>query len=169
MALGAPEQDGYGDDPHEDGAEVGVIFEWNRPGHVRPETTYVNHGAILRGRIADIPPGKWIDSAYTTYRCMGPMLYRGFTFNAVRLGGADATIRTNTGSIKAEYNDQDILDGFGPSRVPPRIAFKLKPARGAIEREIADLLKAKPNEPPAMMEVDLNDARFRQIPEYTLL
>ena len=53
--LEAPEQDGYGGDSAEDGMEIGVVFDGNHPGHGRPETTYVNHGAILCERITDIP------------------------------------------------------------------------------------------------------------------
>ena len=60
--------------------------------------------------------------------------------------------------MKQEYVDQDVHGGFGPSRILPRGAFKLLPARGAIGREITDLLKAKPHEPPAMIEVDLRDS-----------
>ena len=67
-------------------------------------------------------------------------------------------------SKPSEYVDRDISDGFDPSRIPPRVAFKLLPARAAIEREITDLLLAKPNEPPAMMEISLNDSRYAAIP-----
>ena len=65
---------------------------------------------------------------------------------------------------KAEYSDQDILDGFDPSRIPPRVAFKLAPARLAIEREITDLLQPKAHEPPAMIEIDLRDSRYSAVP-----
>lgn len=41
------------------------------------------------------------------------------------------------------------------------VAFKLPPAMEAIEREIADILKSKPNEPPDMIEVPINDSRLR--------
>ena len=46
----------------------------------------------------------------------------------------------------------------------PRVEFKLLPAREAIGREITDPIKAKPHEPPAMIEVDLHDSRYRSIP-----
>ena len=66
--------------------------------------------------------------------------------------------------MNRQYIDQDILDGFDPSRVPPRVAFKLLPARAAIEREITDLLQPKNHEPPAMVEVALGDSRYRTVP-----
>ena len=43
-------------------------------------------------------------------------------------------------SKKDEYSDDDVLENFDPSRVPPRVAFRLIPAREAIEKEINDLI-----------------------------
>ena len=49
------------------------------------------------------------------------------------------TNNTNTDVV----TDQDILDHFDPSRLPPRIAFRMPQARAAIEKEITDLLKSQ--------------------------
>ena len=59
--------------------------------------------------------------------------------------------------------DDDIVDSFDPSRIPPRIAFRLEKAREAIVKEITDLLTPHGKEPPAMIEVDLGEAKYRQI------
>ena len=147
----------------EDSHDVGVIFHSMSPSHAAMEGSYVNHGAILCERILDLPPGDRLDATYSTYHAMGPMLAKGFTYSTA------ATIESQVPQRKhnretTEYIDQDILDGFDPSRIPPRVAFKLQPARIAIEKEITDLLTAKPHEPPAMIEVALNDSRYAKIP-----
>lgn len=63
----------------------------------------------------------------------------------------------------AEYTDDDAVRRFGPSRFPPRVALRLDAARKAIEVEIADLLASRPNQTPAMLEIDLDDSRFRHL------
>ena len=148
----------------EDAMDVGVVIDAQHPGHATVEGTFVNHGSILCERITDVSTGNRLDSTSTTFPVMGPMLADGFKF-----GLADQLMNPHTAFESrrippSEYVDQDILDGFDPSRIPPRVAFKLLPARIAIEREITDLLLAKPNEPPAMIEIALNDSRYSGIP-----
>ena len=46
-----------------------------------------------------------------------------------------------------DWADESILNQFGPSRIPPRIAIKLKGAREAIVKEIDDLLLTHDNAP----------------------
>ena len=53
-----------------------------------------------------------------------------------------------------EWDDGDIANMFGPSRIPPRLEIHLKGAGEAIVKEIDDLLtRARP--PPSMIQVDL--------------
>ena len=58
----------------------------------------------------------------------------------------DARIDTATGEIEeivkgeSPWRDDEIVDSFDPSRLPPRIVIKLLGARKAAEKEINDLL-----------------------------
>ena len=63
-----------------------------------------------------------------------------------------------------EYTDEDVLHRFGPSRLPPRVAYRIDATRKAIETEITDLLATKTGVAPAMMGINLNDPRFRHLP-----
>ena len=159
--LESPEQDGYGDD---DTMDIGMIIDTHQPGHQWPHSTYVNYGSLICERLPDISAGSQLDATHSTYYHMGPMLPKGFTFTLHAQDRTDALILATRESQKKEYLDQDILDGFDPSRIPPRIAFKLAPARAAIEREITDLLQPKAHEPPAMIEIDLRDSRYTMVP-----
>ena len=47
----------------------------------------------------------------------------------------------------APWLGDDVVGNFDPSRIPPRIAFRLEKARTAIEKEITDLLTAHGQEP----------------------
>ena len=161
QALDAPEQDGYG------GAEsldIGVVFGGQQPGHVIPEGTYVNHGSLMCDRIAESPPGDRLEATYSTYYAMGPMLEKGFSCGNRWTCPSPERIHMARESKTQEYVDQDILDGFAPSRIPSRVAFELAPTRAAVGRAISDLPKAKPNEPPAMIEIALNDSRYTAVP-----
>ena len=159
-ALGAPEQDSYGP---EDSHDVGIVFEGRQLGHTAPEGTCVNFGSLICDRIADIAPAGRMDLAYSTYFEMETMLGDGFRFEDYADASTTEAIHAMRKLNTQEYAAQDILDGFDPSGAPPRIAFKLAPSRLEIEREITDLLRAKPNEPPAMIEVALNDSRYLPI------
>ena len=64
---------------------------------------------------------------------------------------------------KEMYTDQDVIDHFDPSRIPPRVAFQVPQARLAIEKEISDLLKSTPGHPPALIEIALDDPRYRHL------
>ena len=141
-----------------------MIIDTQQPGRQWPHNTYVNHGSILCERIPDMPTENKLDATHSTYYHMGPMLSKGFTFNLYSHEPTEAPIFSTRESRKEEYCDQDILGGSGPSGIPPRIAFKLAPARVAIEREITDLLQPKAHEPPAMIEIDLRDSRYTMVP-----
>lgn len=62
-----------------------------------------------------------------------------------------------------ELSDRDILDHFGPSRLPPRASFRMPLALGAIEKEITDLLKEQHWAPPAMIEISLGYPQYRHL------
>ena len=64
---------------------------------------------------------------------------------------------------KEMYTDQDVIDHFDPSRIPPRVAFQVPQARLAIGKEISDLLKATPGRPPALIEIALDGPRYRHL------
>ena len=70
---------------------------------------------------------------------------------------------TSTG-IPDGYTDDDVLRRFGPSRLPQRVAFRIDAARKAIETEITDFLATRTGVTPSMLEIDLNDSRFRHLP-----
>ena len=159
-ALEAPDQDVYGG---EDSLDIGLICETQRPGHVRPEDTYLTHGPLICGRISEIRSSLHLDSTDTNFYGMGHMLTNGFTYqqHACRVTGKQSAVNRKTPPL--EYLDQGILDGFDPPRVSPRVSFKLAPARAAIDREITDFLAAKPHGPPGMMEVALSDSRYLKV------
>ena len=144
--------------------KIGAMFDGRQPGHVFPESTFANPGAILCDRIADVAPAGRMGSTFSTYYHMGPLLPKGFDFENRSNSPCQTAIFASRTDAKQEYVDQDIPDGFGPSGIPPLVDFKLTPEMGANEREITDLLKAKTNEPPAMIEVALSDSRFRTVP-----
>ena len=122
------------------------------------------HGSLICDRISEFSPADRLDPTYSTYYSMGPMIANGFKFGIRPNVPPAETIRATRTLNTSEYVDHDILGGFGPSRMPPRVAFKLLTARTAIEREIANLLLAKPNGPPSIIEVPLNDSRYASVP-----
>ena len=73
------------------------------------------------------------------------------------------TEESPTKHADAWWYEDEIVDQFDPSRIPPRIAFRLEKARDAIEKEITDLLTAHGNAPPAMLEVDITLPQYRSI------
>ena len=64
----------------------------------------------------------------------------------------------------SESIDAEIMSKFDPSRIPPGIAFQSPQARTAIGKEITDLLTPHAKVPPAMMEIDLADSKYRHLP-----
>ena len=62
------------------------------------------------------------------------------------------------------YTDDEVTHRFDPSRLPPRVAFRIDAARKAVETETTDLLDTKPGSAPAMLEISLHDSRFRHLP-----
>ena len=159
--LEAPEQDGYGG---EDAMDLGLVINSLQPGTTRPEPTFLLNGSLICDRISDMTPGERLDQTYCNTYFMGPMLRDGFTFETQSREGVRIKEPSRKKETSHQYVDQDILGGFGPSRIPPRVAFKLSPARMAIEREITDLLQSKNHEPPAMIEVASDDSRYRSAP-----
>ena len=92
------------------------------------------------------------------------MREKGFSFKSHWARPADESIRATLMLKTQEYADRDKLGGFGPSRIPPRAASKLEPARVKIECGTSDFAKAKPSEPPAMVEVALGYPRYLTAP-----
>lgn len=84
---------------------------------------------------------------------------------------ADVNINATTGEIEnamavdSPWLEDDIVDSFGPSRLPPRVVIKFPGDRKAAWKEINDLIAPHGAEPPAMVEVALNDSRFRPVPK----
>ena len=157
QVLDSPEQG-------EDAMEIRVMFDGLHPGHVFPESTYVNHGDLLCEDTTAIAADKWADQSYSTYYATGPMMPKGLSYIIHAIPPAGESIHTTRMSETQEYVGRDILGGFGPSRTPPMVAFKLVPAREEIERGITDFLRTKHNEQPAMVEVSPNDSRYQSAP-----
>ena len=111
-------------------------------GHAAPELNYVNHGPIICDKVTATAPGERMDQSYSTYYAMGPMLPKGFTFANHGGGTHTESSHVDRDNAKQEYAERDVLGRFDPSRIPPRVAFKLIPARGAIESEITDFPNA---------------------------
>ena len=61
------------------------------------------------------------------------------------------------------WYDDDIVGQFDPSRIPPRISFRLQKARDAIIKEIGDLLTPHGQGPPAMLEINMDDVEYKGI------
>ena len=61
------------------------------------------------------------------------------------------------------WYDDEIVGQFDPSRIPPRIAFRLEKARTAIIKEIDDLLTPHGQDPTAMLQISLSDPKYRGI------
>ena len=152
----------------EDSWDVGLTNDSLGPGHVWPESTYICHGAITCEDHATFPVESVLGRTFFTYYRMDslPGQENIFLENAkLLLNHHPLPLKPRKNCAKKdEYVDDDVMQHFDPSRIPPRIAFKLIPAREAIEKEINDLIHAKPGEPPAMIEVALSDPRFRNVP-----
>ena len=112
----------------------------------------------------DLPPGNRMGPSYSTYYAMGSMMPNGVNYTSHPVPATTESSQSARSTERQEYDGQDVLGGFCPSRTPHRVAFKLIPSREASDREIADLLKAKPNELPATVEVALKDSRLRTAP-----
>ena len=134
----------------EDSWGTGLVGDTLAVGTQRPESSYHCHGAILCEDYAVTPMEQCLDQTFL--ESLGP----------------ESFLSTEHGIFlqnkKEQYSDEDVLGNFDPSRIPPRVAFRLNPAREAIEKEVNDLLTAKPNEPPAMIQVSLSDSRFKAVP-----
>ena len=152
----------------EDEWDNGVIWNALTAGQQRPQGTYVNHGTILCEDFAETPSKQLLDHTHSSYYLMesSPHLVEPHPGSTEWMTDMKESVihQTFLQAKKQEYSDEDILESFDPSRIPPRIAFRLPPAREAIEKEVTDLLTPKPNEPPAMVEVALNDSRYSRVP-----
>ena len=82
----------------------------------------------------------------------------------------DVNINATTGEIdhiltaESPWLGDEIVDPFGPPRLPPRVVVKLPGVRRAAGEEINDLLSPHRAGPPAMVEASLNESRFRSVP-----
>ena len=76
-----------------------------------------------------------------------------------------------TAAFTESLTDQDTLGHFGPSRLPPRIAFRMPSARDAIEKAITDLPKEQKGAHPATIEISLDGPQYRHLtrPPITLV
>ena len=63
----------------------------------------------------------------------------------------------------AQFTEQDVAGQFGPSRIPPCVAFQVPHARPAIEKRFPDLLKIEDGQPPALIQVSLADPKYRHL------
>ena len=128
---------------------LGLTFDSLQCGRTHPEPTYLNRGALLRADTLPGSPDQWLRPTSTAYCRTNHSIPPKFDF-MIHLGAGYwmETERPAQSRLKGEYHEQDALGNFGPSRIHPRIAFRSAPARPAIEREIADLLKANTHEPP---------------------
>ena len=63
--------------------------------------------------------------------------------------------------LSTPLKGRDIIGPFDPSRLPPRIAFRLPLARLVFGKEIDDLLKKDRHSPPAAIQILLNDPKYR--------
>ena len=77
---------------------------------------------------------------------------------------AEPTIATNIpiGNLDFRYGDE-VVDQFGPSRIPPWIAFRLGKARAAVIKAIEDIRTPKGKVLPSMIEVSTNEDNYRTI------
>ena len=152
----------------EDAWDTGITWDALDAVHHTPQTTYVCHGAILCEDYAVTPTNQCLDTTHFNHYLMEspPHLLEPYPGSREWMGDSQGSAihQLYLQTKKEEYNDDDILLNFDPSRIPPRIAFRLSPAREAIEKEVTDLLTPKANEPPAMIEIALNDSRYTKVP-----
>ena len=151
----------------EDEWDTGITWNALTAGQQRPQNTYVSHGTILCEDFAETPTKQCLDHTHSSYYLMesSPHLVEPYPGSTEWMTDMKGSVNHHTFlQAKQEYSDDDVLENFDPSRIPPRIAFRLPPAREAIEKEVTDLLTPKPNEPPAMVEIALNDSRYLRVP-----
>ena len=58
-------------------------------------------------------------------------------------------------------DDEEIIEGFDPSRLPPRIWAKIPSACEAMNKEISNLLADKGKEGPSLVVVSLSDPTYK--------
>ena len=63
-------------------------------------------------------------------------------------------------AAQAGHLDQQILDHFDPSRIPPRVAFCAPHTRTDIIKETDDLLQPHAGTPPSTAQVEFRDPRY---------
>ena len=51
--------------------EIGIMFDGLQSGHLFPESTFANHGALLCEDMAEMAADKWADQSYATYDAIG--------------------------------------------------------------------------------------------------
>ena len=109
------------------------------------QITFPEHPARMTPSIHDCAP------LYFTMNCLLPVPNVFLTQD--RKKGTESPNRSKEGKGEVKMLDGEIVDSFGPSRLPPRIIFLLPGARKAVEKEINDLLTPHGTEPPSMVVV----------------
>ena len=115
----------------EDAWDSGISWNAMDIGRQFPQTTYVNHGTIICEDYAVTSTDRCLDVTHSHYYLMdsSPHLVEPHP-------GSAEWMRDSQGSEihqsflqreKEEYNDEDVLLNFDPSRIPPRIAFRFPP------------------------------------------
>ena len=132
-----------------------------------PVSTYhhsMNYSSYHVGATFSCAQHTMVETVQSSMRCdgltypLGPDLLYQYT-------SSNSSEKESVKSSRKEdiWFDDEIVDQFDPSRIPPRIAFRLEKAREAIVKEITDLLTPHGNAPPAMIEVDITLPQYRSI------
>ena len=79
-------------------------------------------------------------------------------------GLTESSNRSKGEKREPQMLDDEIVDSFGPSRLPTWVLFPPTGARQAVGGEIKDLLTPHGEEPPAMVVEALGGSRFRNFP-----
>ena len=160
-ALGSSDQV---DPVPEDSIDVGAALDIRQPGHAATEGKYANRGSILCERITVVRPIERVDLPFLTIPDVGPMIADGFHFafpcqSQKPESPIDSRRSKSPGiSTKTSWVDSTCRGYLAESH------SNYCRRETAIEREITDLLLAKPNEPLAMIVVHLGDSRYASVP-----
>ena len=145
--------------------DIGIVI----PTHQVPDRTFVIHQSLICSECPIDCPTALVDRSF----CMDtwPEMNNGWKDDSITGIVTDKNVDSaymarisKTTESPDEYTDEDVLRRFDPSRLPPRVAFRIDAARKAIETEITDLLATKTGVTPAMLEINLDDPRFRHLP-----
>ena len=145
--------------------DIGVVI----PKHQASRRTYATHESLICAVCPISCPSDLIDRAFCMDAAMENQNEWMEVVGSKSPVGAETiaiwvTNPSNATTLPDAYTDDEVTHRFDPSRLPPRVAFRIDAARKAIETEITDLLATKPGTTPAMLEISLNDSRFRHLP-----